>query len=119
MEICVMRKKSFTLFLTLILIFIFSILIVNIFETKSISLNNIQKQYSYIQAKNHLEFLEEYIRNLKDFNTIGKIEIEDKNFIIFADIIKQSKKHKVDLYIKSKLYNISIHKKLFIDISIK
>ncbi len=114
-----MRKKSFTLFSTLVLILIFSILIINIFETKSMSSSNIQKQYTYIQAKNHLKFLEEYIYSLKDFKTIDKIEIEDNHFGIFADIIKEVKNYEVDLYVKSKLHNISIHKKLIIDIPIK
>jgi len=107
-----MRKNAFTLFSTLVLIFIFSILIVNIFEIKSMSSVNIQKQYYYIQAKNHLAFLEEYTFSLKDLKTINKIEIQDNYFHIFADIKKEDKNYEADLYIKSKLHNISIHKKL-------
>lgn len=105
-----MKKKSFTLFSTLILIFIFSILVINIFETKSMSSNNIQKQYTYIQAKNHLYFLEEYISSLKNFDTVEKLEVEDSFFNIFAYITKKNKDYQANLYIKSKLYNISIHK---------
>lgn len=114
-----MKKDSFTLFSTLILIFIFSILVVNIFETKSMSSTNIQKQYNYIQAKNHLYFLEEYISSLKNFDTIEKIEIEDSFFNIFADITKKSKNHQANLYVKSKLHNISIHKVISIKNLIK
>jgi len=109
-------KKSFTLFSTLVLIFVFSILIVNIFETKALTSSNIQKQYLYIQGKNHLNFLEEYINKLKSLRNLDKIKIDDKNFDIFAEIIKKNKNYEVDLYIKSKLHNISLHKKVFIDI---
>lgn len=79
------------------------------------SSNNIQKQYNYIQAKNHLYFLEEYISSLKSLSTLEKIEIEDNYFTILADITKKNKYYEADLYIKSKLHNISIHKKLFIN----
>ncbi|WP_072681395.1 hypothetical protein [Arcobacter sp. LA11] len=109
-----MKKKAFTLFSTLILIFIFSILIVSIFETKSMNSINIQKQYSYIQAKNHLAFLEEYITKQKDLKTIKKIEIQDNHFNILADITKKDKNYEANLYIKSKLHNISVHKKILI-----
>ena len=111
-----MRKKSFTLFSTLVLIFVFSILIVNIFETKALTSSNIQKKYLHIQAKNHQSFLEEYINKLKSLRNLDKIKIDDKNFDIFAEIIKKNKNYEVDLYIKSKLHNISLHKKVFIDI---
>lgn len=44
-------KKAFTLFSVLILVFIFSILAVRIYETKSINSINIINKYKYIQAK--------------------------------------------------------------------
>lgn len=107
-------KKSFTLFSTIILLFIFSVLIINIFETKSLNSKNIQNQYLYIQAKNHLNFLEEYINSLKNFSSLEKIQIEDTHFNIIAKIRKKEKNYEVNLYINSNSHNISLHKKVFI-----
>lgn len=107
-------KKSFTLFSTIILIFMFSILAISIFETKSISYVNIKNQHQYIQAKNHITFLEEYIESLKDFEALNKIEIVDTDFYIYTNIKKKSNYYEANLYVKSKLHNISLHKKLII-----
>ena len=104
-------KKSFTLFSLLVLILLFSILTIRIFENKSISSVNIINQYKYIQAKNHLKFLEEYIQNLSTLNNIDKIEIEDNNFIIQAFIKKVSiQKFEVELIVESLNANIKVHK---------
>jgi hypothetical protein len=107
-------KKAFTLFSTLILIFMFSILAITIFETKSISYVNIQNQHQYIQAKNHIRFLEEYIKSLNDFEVLDKIEIIERDFNIYANIKKKDSYYEAFLYVKSKLHNISLHKKLII-----
>ncbi len=105
-------NKAFTLFSTLILIFIFSILLINIYETKSINSTNIIKQYNYIQAKNHLNFLKEYLLALKDYNLLEKVEIKDKKFNIYANIKKVDNFYKVHLYVKSKFYDVSVYTKI-------
>lgn len=84
-------KKSFTLFSTLILILLFSLLTVKIFETKNITSINILNQYNYIQAKNHLKFLEEYIKSMESLEMVDKIQIKNDNFEILALIKKRMK----------------------------
>ena len=107
-----MRKKSFTLFSTLILIFIFSILLIKIFELKSISSVNILNQYRYIQAKNHLLFLESYIKSLKDLDSIDKIEIENENFNILALVQKSKSEYEIELIIEDINFDIRVYKKI-------
>lgn len=107
-------NKAFTLFSTLILIFIFSILLINIYETKSINSTNIIKQYTYIQAKNHLAFLNEYLISLKDYTLLERIDIEDAKFDIYATLENIDTSYEAHLYVKSKLYNISVHKKMIL-----
>ena len=105
-----MKQKAFTLFSTLILIFIFSILIVKIFEVKSISSVNIVNQYKYIQAKNHLLFLEQYLNSLSNLNSIDKIEIENEDFNILALIEKDESKFKIELIVEDYDFNIRVYK---------
>lgn len=112
-----MKQKGFTLFSTLILIFVFSILIIKIFEIKSISSTNIINQYKYIQAKNHLIFLEEYINSLLDLessnlDSIDKIKIEDQNFNIIALIKKEDKTNIIELIVEDLNFNIRVYKKI-------
>lgn len=102
-------KKSFTLLSTILLILVFSSISVIIFENKSINNINLKNQYLYVQGKNHLKFLEEYLEkeNLEDIKTI---RIEDKNFDIYANIQIQNEEYELNLYVKSKKHNISLHK---------
>ncbi|WP_044415894.1 hypothetical protein [Halarcobacter anaerophilus] len=105
-------KKSFTLFSTLILILLFSLLAVKIFETKNITSINILKQYNYIQAKNHLEFLEEYIKSLESLEMINKIQIKNDNFEILALIKKEDDKFTAFLNVKALNYKVRVFKKI-------
>ena len=107
-----MRRDAFTLFSTLILIFIFSILIIKIFEVKSISSVNIVNQYRYIQAKNHLTFLEQYLNSLSDLSSIDKIKIENSDFDIFALIKKNEEKFEVELIVEDLDFDIRVYKTL-------
>ncbi len=107
-----MIKKSFILLSTLVLIFVFSILAVYIFEVKSLNSQNIIKQYKYIQAKNHLNFLDEYIQSLSDLKLLDKIAIEDDKFDIYAIIEKEENKYKINIYVKSIDFDINLHKKV-------
>lgn len=105
-------KKSFTLFSTLVLVFIFSIIAVNLYEIKSISSINIQNQYKYIQAKNHLLFLEEYLKNLESLDSLEKVQIENEKFEIIALIEKiEEEKYEIEMWVKAIDFNIRVYKK--------
>ena len=101
-------KKSYILLFTIILISIFSYLSLFIYETKSLSAKVVQEQYLYLQAKNHIDFFKEYIKSI-DLNTINKLELENNDFQIYADIKKESSVFFINIYVKSKNYNISLH----------
>lgn len=103
-----MNKKAFTLLITLVVLTIFSYVGVLILETKSIESKNIQNKYLYIQAKNHKEFLKSYIKSI---NLVGidKLNIEDSNFNINAFIKKSEDSYIIDIFVKSKKYDISLH----------
>lgn len=110
-----MKKKSFTLFSTLILIFIFSILIIKIFEVKSMNSVNISNQYRYIQAKNHLIFLEEYIiylATLETLESIDKVKIENEDYDIFALIKKKNNTYEIELIVEDFNFDIRVYKKI-------
>jgi len=106
-------KKSFSLFSTLILVFIFSISAIKIYELKSISSTNIINQYKYIQAKNHLNFLEEYIKSLNNLNNLEKIQIENEKYEILALVKKiENKKFEIQLSVKAVGFDIRVYKKV-------
>lgn len=106
-------KNAFILFSTVVLVFIFSILTIKIFENKAISSQNIINQYNYIQGNNHLSFLEEYINSLENLSTIDKIQIEDEKFEIIAFVEKiENKKYELELIVKSKEESIRLYKKV-------
>ncbi len=107
-----MKKKGFVLLSTLILIFIFSLLIIKIYEIKSINSVNIKNQYRYIQAKNHLFFLEEYINSLNDLNSIDKVKIENDDYDIFALIKKNENKFEIELIVEDLNFKIRVYKTL-------
>ena len=104
-------KNSFSLLITLFLLSIFSYLAISILETKSLRNTNLQNQYLYIQAKNHKEFLKSllYSQELKDIN---HLKIDDSIFDIYSTIEKKTNFYEINLYVKSKKLNISIHEKL-------
>lgn len=106
-------KKSYTLLITIVLITIFAYLSSLILETKALKSQNLRNQYLYIQAKNHKNFLKEYLEtlDLKSFNEI-EIEIEDEFFLIHA--IKSQDLKSMNLYIKSKEFDIRITEKILI-----
>ena len=57
-------KKSYTLLITIVLITFFSVFSIFILETKSLRAENLTNQYLYIQAKNHKNFLKEYLTSI-------------------------------------------------------
>lgn len=104
-------KKAFTLLSTILLVFIFSIIAVNIYELKSINSINIQKQYKYIQAKNHLNFLEEYVKSLDDLDTLDKLQIKNEKFEIIALIEKvDTNKYEAQLSVKAMGFDVRVYK---------
>jgi len=84
-------KKANTLILTLVLVFAFALVSNLILEKVSISFNTTKKQILYLQSKNHLEFLKEYISSLSntEIKDVDKISIEDDYFLILATKSKE------------------------------
>lgn len=107
--------KSFTLFSTIILVFIFSIISINLYELKSINSVNTQNQYKYIQANNHLHFLEKFIETLEDIETLDKIQIENTKFEIIALFKKVSEeKYEIEMSVRAIGFNVRIYKSIFL-----
>ena len=104
-------KKSYTLLITIILITIFSYLAVSILQTKSLRNENLVNQYLYIQAKNHKNFLKDYLKSI-DLNDINSFEIKDDLFNIYAKIEKNNSIFTIDIFVKAKEYDISLHEKI-------
>ena len=101
-------KKSYTLLITIVLITLFSILGIFILETKSLRAENLTNQYLYIQAKNHKNFLKDYLKSI-DLKNINDFEIEDDLFKIYAKIEKNNSIFTINVFVKAKDYDISLH----------
>ena len=101
-------KKSYTLLITIFLITLFSILGIFILETKSLRAENLTNQYLYIQAKNHKNFLKDYLKSI-DLKNINDFEIEDDLFKIYAKIEKNNSIFTINVFVKAKDYDISLH----------
>ena len=104
-------KKSYTLLITIVLITLFSILGIFILETKSLRAENLTNQYLYIQAKNHKNFLKDYLKNI-DLTNINDFEIEDDLFKIYAKIEKNNSIFTINVFVKAKDYDISVHERI-------
>ena len=52
-------KKSYVLFITLVLVVVFSVLANFILETNSLKNEAFKQKYLYLQAKNHILFLKQ------------------------------------------------------------
>ena len=101
-------KRAYTLLITIVLISTFSYLGVLILETKALKNHNLSNQYLYIQAKNHKNFLKEYLNSI-DLTNINDFEIEDDLFDIYAKIEKNDSTFTINTFVKAKEYNISLH----------
>ena len=104
-------KKSYTLLITIVLITLFSILGIFILETKSLRAENLTNQYLYIQAKNHKNFLKDYLKSI-DLTNINDFEIEDDLFDIFAKIEKNNSIFTIHIFVKAKDYDVSLYEKI-------
>ncbi len=96
-------KKSYVLFITLVLVVVFSVLANFILETNSLKNEAFKQKYLYLQAKNHILFLEEYILKT-DLEDTKIIKIDNDLFEIIAT--KYGKK-------QSKLFFLSVQNKKF------
>ncbi len=104
-------KKAYTLLITITLITLFSILGIFILETKSLRSENLTNQYLYIQAKNHKNFLKDYLKNI-DLTNINDFEVEDNLFNIYAKIEKNNSIFTIHIFVKAKNYDISLYEKV-------
>jgi hypothetical protein len=104
-------KKSYTLLITIILISLFSFLAISILQTKSLRAENLTNQYLYIQAKNHKNFLKDYLKSI-DLEGITSFEIEDEIFKIYAKIEKNNSIFTIDIFVKAKEFNISLYERV-------
>jgi len=107
-------KSSYTLIITLILLVVFSVLTNQILENSSLGNESIKQKVLYIQAKNHLEFLQEYILSLdlNDIKNIEKLKIDDDLFQIKAQKSKEFDGYL--LSVKSFDFDVRVTKKLII-----
>lgn len=104
-------KKSYTLFISIILITLFSFLAISILETKALRSSNLSNQYLYIQGKNHLEFFKKYIID-SDLKDITSLEIKDDFFNIIAKIEQKNSTFIIDIFVKAKDYDISLYEQI-------
>lgn len=104
-------KKSFTLFVTIVLFSVFTYVTFDILQTKAIKSENIKNQFLYIQAKNHIFFLEDYLKNI-DLKDIDSLKVDDNFFDIKAQKSKDFEGYL--LSVSSNDSNIKITKKFLI-----
>lgn len=107
-------KKSYTLLITIVLVSLFSYLALSIAQTKSFANKNIENQYLYIQAKNHLNFVVEYLNSI-DINELENIEnlkIDDEKFNIESFIKKVDNTFEIEIFIQSKEFDIRLYEKI-------
>ena len=105
-------KKAYSLLMTITLITLFSVLGIFILETKSLRSENLTNQYLYIQAKNHKNFLKDYLKSI-DLEGINDFEIKDDLFDIYAKIEKNNSIFTIHIFVKAKDYDISLYEKVF------
>lgn len=104
-------KKSFTLFVTIVLFSVFTYVTFDILQTKAIKSENIKNQFLYIQAKNHISFLEDYLKSI-DLKDIDSLKVDDNFFDIKAQKSKDFAGYL--LSVSSNDFNIRITKKFLI-----
>ena len=104
-------KKSYVLFITLVLVVVFSVLANFILETNSLKNEAFKQKYLYLQAKNHISFLEDYIlkTNLEDTK---KVKIENDLFEIIATRYGEEKSKLFFLSVKNKKFDIRLTKQI-------
>jgi hypothetical protein len=104
-------KKAYTLLITIVLITLFSVLGIFILETKSLRSVNLTNQYLYIQAKNHKEFLKDYLKSI-NLTGINHLKIQDDLFDIYAKVEPKDSTFILDIFVKAKDYDISLYERV-------
>ncbi|PRM89519.1 hypothetical protein CJ671_07180 [Aliarcobacter cryaerophilus] len=104
-------KKSYVLFITLILIVVFSVLANFILETNSLKNEAFTQKYLYLQAKNHILFLEDYILKT-DLEDTKKVKIENDLFEIIAKRYGDEKSKIFFLSVQNKDFAIKLTKQI-------
>ncbi|VAY88054.1 hypothetical protein MNB_ARC-1_756 [hydrothermal vent metagenome] len=94
-------KKSFALFITIILVTLFATLSISIVETKTISTNIDTLKYLYLQSNMHLHYIKKYIQThtkqeIKDF------KLNDQRFTTNIILEDENNKTIYYIYIKTK-----------------
>ena len=93
-------KKSFSLFITIILVMLFSTLSISILETKVISTNIDKLKYLNIQANIHLKYVKEYI-NTHTNDEILELNLNDNRFDLNINSFNENNITKYHIYIKT------------------
>ena len=104
-------KKSYVLFITLILVVVFSVLANFILETNSLKNEAFTQKYLYLQAKNHILFLEDYILKT-DLEDTKKVKIENDLFEIIAKRYGEEKSKIFFLSVQNKDFAIKLTKQI-------
>ena len=104
-------KKSYVLFITLVLVVVFSILANFILETNSLKNEAFTQKYLYLQAKNHILFLEDYILKT-DLEDTKKVKIENDLFEIIAKRYGDEKSKIFFLSVQNKEFAIKLTKQI-------
>lgn len=108
-------KKAYTLLITILLISLFSYLIISTMQTKSFANKNIQNQYLYIQAKNHMNFFRSHINSMstEQLKSMNKLELKDDSFKIEANISSDTNSNlQIDIFVKSISFDIRLHERV-------
>ena len=104
-------KKSYVLFITLILVVVFSVLANFILETNSLKNEAFTQKYLYLQAKNHILFLEDYILKT-DLEDTKEVKIENDLFEIIAKRYGDEKSKLFFLSVQNKDFAIKLTKQI-------
>ena len=104
-------KKSYVLFITLVLVVVFSVLANFILETNSLKNEAFTQKYLYWQAINHILFLEDYILKT-DLEDTKDIKIDDDLFTIVAKRYGEENSKLFFLSVQNKEFDIRLTKQI-------
>ena len=104
-------KISLVLFITSILVAVFAVLANFILDTHPLKNDAFKQKYLYLQAKNHILFLEDYILKT-DLEDTKDIKIDDDLFEIIATRYGEEKSKLFFLSVKNKKFDIRLTKQI-------
>jgi len=97
-------KSAYAMLVVLIVLTMSLVLLTFIVEVKSLKQQNYTKEFLYLQAKLHLEFLEKVSARLDE--TTQKLHLEESGFIL--EIFQEEKTY--ELFVAFNEKNIRLHK---------